>query len=129
MPGVQGKKTENSIYWNAAEVASMLSARFSTIVDLASRRRQFITKILFFVYALFLGSAQAQELKKIKIGYPQYPTIKFTFGSPRTREFTAHGLDVEVIFFRGGQMATQALSPAIRRSSISAPWCRPACRP
>jgi len=61
--------------------------------------------------ALFaLASAHAQELKKIKIGYPaiSYNQIHIWVAKDAGL-FQKHGLDAEIVFFRGGQMATQAL--------------------
>jgi NitT/TauT family transport system substrate-binding protein len=67
---------------------------------------------LAFALALILlaGSAAGQELKKIKIGYPaiSYNQIHIWIAKD-SGIYRRHGLDAEVIFFRGGQMATQAL--------------------
>ncbi|HVO95311.1 MAG TPA: ABC transporter substrate-binding protein [Terriglobales bacterium] len=54
--------------------------------------------------------ASAQDLKKIKIGYPaiSYNQIHIWVAKDAGL-FRKHGLDAEIIFFRGGQMATQAL--------------------
>lgn len=54
--------------------------------------------------------AAAQELKKIKIGYPaiSYNQIHIWVAKDAGL-FRKHGLDAEIVFFRGGQMATQAL--------------------
>jgi len=59
---------------------------------------------------LITSAAQAQELKKIKIGYPaiSYNQIHIWIAKD-AGIYKRHGLDAEVIFFRGGQMATQAL--------------------
>ena len=55
-------------------------------------------------------TAPAQELKRIKIGYPavSYNQVHIWVAKDAGL-FKKHGLDAEVIFFRGGQMATQAL--------------------
>ncbi len=54
--------------------------------------------------------AQAQELKKIKIGYPAISYNQLHIWVAKDAGlYRKHGLDAEVIFFRGGQMATQAL--------------------
>jgi NitT/TauT family transport system substrate-binding protein len=55
-------------------------------------------------------TAEAQELKRIKIGYPavSYNQVHIWVAKDAGL-FKKHGLDAEVIFFRGGQMATQAL--------------------
>src|SRR5258705_13374750 len=69
----------------------------------------FKTWILLFI-ALLVGSADGQELKKIKIGYPaiSYNQINIWIAKDAGL-YRKYGLDAEVIFFRGGQMATQAL--------------------
>jgi NitT/TauT family transport system substrate-binding protein len=69
-------------------------------------------KILFIVTMGLLVSsfANAQDLKKIKIGYPaiSYNQIH-VWVAKDAGLFRKQGLDAEIIFFRGGQMATQAL--------------------
>jgi NitT/TauT family transport system substrate-binding protein len=69
-------------------------------------------KILFIVITGLLVSsfASAQDLKKIKIGYPaiSYNQIH-VWVAKDAGLFRKQGLDAEIIFFRGGQMATQAL--------------------
>ena len=69
-------------------------------------------KILFVVIIGLLVSsfASAQDLKKIKIGYPaiSYNQIH-VWVAKDAGLFRKQGLDAEIIFFRGGQMATQAL--------------------
>ena len=69
-----------------------------------------MSKTLLLVCVLWAGTAQAQELKKIKIGYPaiSYNQIHIWIAKD-AGIYRRHGLDAEVIFFRGGQMATQAL--------------------
>ena len=54
--------------------------------------------------------AQGQDLRKIKIGYPavSYNQIHI-WVAKEAGLFRKYGLDAEVIFFRGGGMATQAL--------------------
>lgn len=66
--------------------------------------------ICLFVAFFVLPAAQAQELKKIKIGYPaiSYNQIHIWVAKDAGL-FRKHGLDAEIVFFRGGQMATQAL--------------------
>src|SRR4030095_14249044 len=64
-----------------------------------------------FLSALFcFSSASAQEAKKIKIGYPaiSYNQIHIWVAKDAGL-FRKHGLDAEIVFFRGGQIATQAL--------------------
>src|ERR1044072_9331115 len=59
---------------------------------------------------LLVGSAHGQELKKIKIGYPaiSYNQIHIWIAKDAGL-FRKYGLDAEVIFFCGGQTATQEL--------------------
>ena len=65
-----------------------------------------------FLFALMCAAslAQGQDLKKIKIGYPavSYNQIHI-WVAKEAGLFRKYGLDTEVIFFRGGGMATQAL--------------------
>jgi ABC-type nitrate/sulfonate/bicarbonate transport system substrate-binding protein len=70
-------------------------------------------KTFIFLLAVFVAvgaTAEAQELKRIKIGYPavSYNQVHIWVAKDAGL-FKKHGLDTEVIFFRGGQMATQAL--------------------
>ena len=70
-----------------------------------------VQKVLISVALFFLSAnASAQELKKIKIGYPaiSYNQIHIWVAKDAGL-FKKHGLDAEIVFFRGGQMATQAL--------------------
>ena len=62
------------------------------------------------IFTLLVCPAGAQEPKKIKIGYPaiSYNQIHIWVAKD-AGIFRRHGLDAEVIFFRGGQIATQAL--------------------
>jgi len=62
------------------------------------------------VVSLSALPGQAQEIKKIRLGYPaiSYNQIHI-WVAKEAGLFRRHGLDVELIFFRGGQMATQAL--------------------
>jgi NitT/TauT family transport system substrate-binding protein len=58
-----------------------------------------------------VGTAvEAQDLKRIKMGYPavSYNQVHIWVAKDAGL-FKKHGLDAEVIFFRGGQIATQAL--------------------
>jgi ABC-type nitrate/sulfonate/bicarbonate transport system substrate-binding protein len=69
-------------------------------------------KTLIFLLAVLVdvgATAEAQE-KQIKIGYPavSYNQVHIWVAKDAGL-FKKHGLDTEVIFFRGGQMATQAL--------------------
>src|SRR6476661_9474340 len=69
-------------------------------------------RILFALCVAFLSakSGNAQELKRIKIGYPaiSYNQIHIWVAKDAGL-FRKYGLDAEIVFFRGGQMATQAL--------------------
>ena len=70
-------------------------------------------KLLVTVIILVLGSynlAQAQSLKKLKIGYPSLSFRQSNVWVAREMGlFAKYGLEVEPILFRGGQVATQAL--------------------
>lgn len=59
---------------------------------------------------LLCKPVDAQELKKLKIGYPaiSYNQVHIWVAKDAGL-FRKHGLDVEIVFFRGGQTATQAL--------------------
>jgi NitT/TauT family transport system substrate-binding protein len=74
-------------------------------------RRRFALSVL---SVLFLLSAlcplHAQNLKKVKIGYPSLSFRQSNVWVAREMGlFNKYGLDVEPILFRGGQVATQAL--------------------
>src|SRR5918993_3619500 len=56
------------------------------------------------------SSASAQALKKIRIGYPSLSFRQSNVWVAKEMGlFNKYGLEVEPIFLRGGQMATQAL--------------------
>src|ERR1051326_6072171 len=62
------------------------------------------------VFFFSLSTAHAQEAKKIKIGYPAIASNQIHIWVAKDAGlFRRHGLDAEVVFFRGGQLATQAL--------------------
>ena len=62
------------------------------------------------VLGLLCRPVDAQELKKLKIGYPAISYNQVHIWVARDAGlFRKQGLDVEVVFFRGGQTATQAL--------------------
>jgi NitT/TauT family transport system substrate-binding protein len=70
-------------------------------------------KTFIFLFAVVVAggaAAEAQDLKRIKIGYPavSYNQVHIWVAKD-SGLFKKQGLDVEVIFFRGGQIATQAL--------------------
>jgi NitT/TauT family transport system substrate-binding protein len=85
----------------------------NTIIAEVLKLRKMKT-FLFLLVAVVLVSigegASAQEQKKIKIGYPavSYNQVHIWVAKDAGL-FKKHGLDAEIIFFRGGQMATQAL--------------------
>lgn len=64
------------------------------------------------VLASWLGAgAQAQPLSKIRIGYPSVSSRQAQLWVAKEEGiFRKHGLDVELIFLRGGQVAIQALT-------------------
>jgi ABC-type nitrate/sulfonate/bicarbonate transport system substrate-binding protein len=68
-------------------------------------------KKLFVLLVLFhFTTADAQTLKRIKIGYPSLSFRQSNVWVAReTGIFNKYGLEVEPILFRGGQVATQAL--------------------
>lgn len=76
------------------------------------------TKKIALVFALvlpFLGSAQdfarAQALQKIRIGYPSISSRQAQLWVARDEGlFRKYGLDVDLIFLRGGQIAIQAVT-------------------
>ena len=69
-------------------------------------------KAVIFLFAILSGAitTNAQEVRKAKIGYPAiaYNQIHIWVAKDAGL-FRRHGLDIEIVFFRGGQMATQAL--------------------
>src|ERR1044071_6595738 len=61
--------------------------------------------------AIGAGSAGAQTLKKIRIGYPSLSFRQSNVWVAKEEGlFNKYGLEVEPIFLRGGQVATQALA-------------------
>jgi NitT/TauT family transport system substrate-binding protein len=71
--------------------------------------RNYLLLIFLFLCATFTA-VHGQELKKIKIGYPavSYNQIHI-WVAQEAGLFKKYGLDTELVFFRGGQLATQAL--------------------
>jgi NitT/TauT family transport system substrate-binding protein len=67
---------------------------------------------LFVLLVLFCSTAaQAQSLKRIRIGYPSLSFRQSNVWVAKEMGlFGKYGLDVEPIFLRGGQIATQALA-------------------
>ena len=67
--------------------------------------------IVFLVATAACAATQAQELKKIRIGYPAISTTQsHIWVGHEAGLFLKHGLTVEPVFLRGGQIATQALA-------------------
>ena len=63
------------------------------------------------VFSLDWTSAQAQPVRKIRIGYPSISSRQAQLWIAKDEGiFRKHGLDVELIFLRGGQVAIQALT-------------------
>src|ERR1700752_535799 len=57
------------------------------------------------------ASVVSQELKKISLGYPSLAfTQSHIWVAKEEGLFKKHGLDVDPVFLRGGQVATQVLA-------------------
>lgn len=68
------------------------------------------TVLVVLVLALAAGNAGAQTLKRIRIGYPSLSFRQSNvWVAKEVGLFAKYGLEVEPIYLRGGQMATQAL--------------------
>ena len=80
-------------------------------MKLEQLRRMGICSIAILAAALCADSVGAQELKKVRFGYP---SLGFRQGHIWVAKddgfFKKYGLDVEPIFLRGGQLAIQALA-------------------
>ena len=71
----------------------------------------FVRAIVLVMVAAACATAQAQELKKLRIGYPAISTTQsHIWVGHEAGLFRRYGLDVEPVFLRGGQIATQALA-------------------
>jgi NitT/TauT family transport system substrate-binding protein len=69
-----------------------------------------LASLVVLITILASSGARAQELKKIRIGYPSLSFRQSNVWVAREAGlFKKYGLEVEPIFLRGGQMATQAL--------------------
>ncbi len=67
--------------------------------------------LLFLVPLIILGTAGAQAPTKIRIGYPSISSRQGQLWIAKDEGlFRKYGLDVELIFLRGGQVAVQALA-------------------
>jgi NitT/TauT family transport system substrate-binding protein len=72
---------------------------------------QRVIKIYLFVVIAAANPATAQEVKKITMGYPSLAfTQSHIWVAKEQGLFRKYGLDVDPIFLRGGQVATQALA-------------------
>ena len=59
----------------------------------------------------FIGTSHAQDTKRIRIGYPSLSFRQSNVWVAKEEGlFRKYGLEVEPIFLRGGQIATQALA-------------------
>ena len=73
--------------------------------------RSKVAVVSFIVEFTLLGISHAQELKRIRIGYPSLSFRQSNVWVARERGlFKKYGLEVEPIFLRGGQLATLALA-------------------
>jgi NitT/TauT family transport system substrate-binding protein len=76
--------------------------------------KSLITSVAAFVLcglAIPISSATAQTAQKIRIGYPSISSRQAQLWIAKDEGiFRKHGLDVELIFLRGGQVAIQALT-------------------
>src|SRR5574341_1535630 len=67
-----------------------------------------------------LGISHAQELKRIRIGYPSLSFRQSNVWVAKEQGlFKKYGLEVEPIYLRGGQVATQALDRKSTRLNSS----------
>ena len=67
--------------------------------------------IFLLILLIPVASAVAQEPRKIRLGYPSLAFTQSHIWVAREEGlFKKYGLDVEPVFFRGGQLATQALA-------------------
>ena len=73
--------------------------------------RSKVAVVSFIVEFTLLGISHAQELKKIRIGYPSLSFRQSNVWVAKEQGlFKKYGLEVEPIFLRGGQLATLALA-------------------
>jgi ABC-type nitrate/sulfonate/bicarbonate transport system substrate-binding protein len=74
------------------------------------KRGRLVDAFLGLLMCLTSATVEGQELKRLKIGYPAiaYNQIHI-WAAKEAGIFKRHGLDADLIFFRGGQLATQAL--------------------
>jgi NitT/TauT family transport system substrate-binding protein len=79
---------------------------------MARKNKVILALISLIVFSAFSsGRSDAQELKRIRIGYPSLSFRQSNVWVAKEEGlFKKYGLDVEPIFLRGGQLATQALA-------------------
>ena len=70
-----------------------------------------LNSILIFLFTLIASRVDAQELKRITMGYPSLAfTQSHIWVGKEQGLFRKYGVDVDPVFLRGGQVATQALA-------------------
>jgi NitT/TauT family transport system substrate-binding protein len=70
-----------------------------------------ISALCTLAYCLICSSAECQPLHKIRVGYPSISSRQAQLWVAKDEGlFSKYGLDVELIFLRGGQVAIQALT-------------------
>src|SRR3990172_9419472 len=68
-----------------------------------------LASFILLIPAMLIASAAAQELKKVRIGYPSLGFRQSHIWVAKDEGlFKKYGLDAEPIFLRGGQLAVQA---------------------
>jgi len=73
--------------------------------------RSKVLVVSFIVQFTLIGISHAQELKRIRIGYPSLSFRQSNVWVAKEQGlFKKYGLEVEPIYLRGGQVATQALA-------------------
>ena len=73
--------------------------------------RKFTRSAIYLFFVLFVSGANAQELKRITMGYPSLAfTQSHIWVGKEQGLFRKYGVDVDPVFLRGGQVATQALA-------------------
>lgn len=78
---------------------------------MARNNKLTLALVLLAFFLSFNGRSDAQELKRIRIGYPSLSYRQSNvWVAKEAGLFKKYGLDVEPIFLRGGQVATQALA-------------------
>jgi ABC-type nitrate/sulfonate/bicarbonate transport system substrate-binding protein len=71
----------------------------------------FIRSGFFILFLLIVSRVEAQELKRITMGYPSLAfTQSHIWVGKEQVLFRRYGVEVDPVFLRGGQVATQALA-------------------